>query len=323
MDRTLRRLIAALLVGVLVYGVFAVVVGISDLGDALSSFAWSSFGLALGLSSLNYVLRFGKWVYYLRLLGVRKIPVFDNFLVFLSGFVLTVTPGKVGEVFKSAVLARTHGVDPAVTAPIVIGERLTDVIAIVLLVLVGGSALPGGLVWALLGASAVVAGLVVILWEVPLSALVRKLEARGGRMAELVPRLVTARSSLVVVASPRALVFPTLLSVVGWAGEGYGLFLLLDGFGQDVPLLLAFFTYATATLAGALVPVPGGLGVAETILHSGLVTLGKVPLGAATGAMFLCRLATLWWAVVVGFLALGLLRLRFPAALSSQPASEG
>jgi hypothetical protein len=35
--------------------------------------------------------------------------------------------------------------------------------------------------------------------------------------------------------------------------------------------------------------------------------------------MILVRLATLWWAVVVGFLALFVLRLRFRAALSDAP----
>jgi hypothetical protein len=34
--------------------------------------------------------------------------------------------------------------------------------------------------------------------------------------------------------------------------------------------------------------------------------------------MILTRLATLWWAVAVGFMALVVLRFRFPAALKDQ-----
>ena len=80
------------------------------------------------------------------------------------------------------------------------------------------------------------------------------------------------------------------------------------------------FFYSTATLAGALIPVPGGLGVAEGMIQEQLVRLGGVPQGDATGAMILIRFATLWWAVAVGFAALAILRLRFPAELAAEPA---
>jgi len=311
-----RRLLLALLLAIVVYGAFVVWTGLSSLGSALGAFRWTALYAALALSSFNYGLRFLKWEYYLRVLGVPKIPSWESFLVFLSGFVLTITPGKVGEVFKSAVLERTHGVELARTAPIVVGERLTDVIAIVFLVAVGSIGFGGGLIWAALGALAVLAVLLVVLWDAPLTALFVRLERSGGRLGAALPKLVTARASLKIVAGPRTLAFPTLLSLVGWAGEGLGLHLLLQGFGEETPLTVGLFFYATSTLAGALVPVPGGLGVAEAILQGGLSELAGVPLATATGAMLLCRLATLWWAVVVGFVALGLLRLRFPRALS-------
>jgi glycosyltransferase 2 family protein len=37
--------------------------------------------------------------------------------------------------------------------------------------------------------------------------------------------------------------------------------------------------------------------------------------------MLLIRFATLWWAVLVGFVALGFLKLRFPGLLGSAQAS--
>jgi len=305
-----------MLLAVLVYGAFVIWTGVRSLGLALASFHWVALALAVLLSSFNYCLRFLKWEYYLRLLGVPKFRTSDSFLVFLSGFVLTITPGKVGEVFKSAVLQKTHGVDLALTAPIVIGERLTDVIAIVLLVIIGSIGFAGGLLWAGLGALAVTILLVLILWDAPANFAIARIERSGGKLAALLPKLQTARASLVTVASLRTLPIPTALSLLGWAAEGLGLWGLLRGFGQETPASVALFFYATSTLAGALVPVPGGLGVAETILQGGLFELGGVPLPAATGAMLFSRFATLWWAVLVGFVALGLLRLRFPRALA-------
>lgn len=312
MKRFVRRVVLAMLVGVLLYGAFVAYTGWQKIEPSLRAFRWSAFAGALALATSNYGLRFLKWEYYLARLGIRGIPKLDSWLVFLSGFVLTVTPGKVGEVFKSAVLAETHGVPVAKTAPIVVAERLTDVIGVIALIAIGSAGFAGGLPWAVAGGVLVVAGVLLILWRRPGELVIRWVERGPARLRPLAPKLRDAWSSLRVVASPAALLWPSALSIVGWACEGTALFVLLDGFGAPTPLPLAIFFFSTATLAGAIIPVPGGLGVAEAMIQEQLVRLGRVPLGAATSAMILVRFATLWWAVLVGFGALTLLRLRFP-----------
>lgn len=322
MSSLVRRVLLVTLLGVVLYGLFVVYTGLHQIGSSLARFHGSAFALALGLACANYILRFGKWQYYLSRLGISGIPLLDSLLVFLTGFVLTITPGKVGEVFKSAVLAKTHGIPVERTAPIVVADRLTDAIGVVLLIALGSSSFRGGVPWAIAGTAAVTIGLVFILWQPPALWLCAKLEARGGRLAGVVPKLRAALGSLRVVAGPSALLVPTLLSVVAWGAEGVALYVLLVGFAQTVPLPLAVFFYATATLAGALVPVPGGLGLVEGMLREALLHLGGVEQGAATAAMILVRLATLWWAVIVGFLALFLLRLRFPSELGALRAPQ-
>jgi glycosyltransferase 2 family protein len=317
MKRTLRRLIYALLLAVLVYGAFVVVSGYDSIAGEMQRFAWWTFAAALGLASLNYGLRFLKWQYYLARLNVSGVGTFDSFLVFLSGFVLTVTPGKVGEVFKSAVLQETHGVALERTAPIVVAERLTDVIGVVILILLGSSSFDGGLVWAALGFACVALGLVAILWRAPGVWLLAQLRQRGW-LARFVPKLETAFQQLRMLSSPRVLLLPTALSIVAWALEGAALYLLLRGFAQTVALAPACFFYATATLAGALTPVPGGLGVTEALLQQQMVRVAAVDYGAATASMLLIRLATLWWAVLVGFVALAVLKLRFKGLLAER-----
>lgn len=321
MNRFVRRILGALLFGVVVYGAFVVYTGLNRIQESLARFEWSAFALALALASSNYFIRFAKWQYYLSRLGIRNVAWLDSLLIFLSGFVLTITPGKVGEVFKSAVLARTHDVPAERTAPIVVAERLTDAIGVIALIVVGSGAFAGGTVWAVAGSLAVALGVGFIVWERPGLALVAWLEQRHGALGRLGPRLRIALTSLRVVAGPTALLWPTLLSVAAWACEGIALFVLLRGFGAPVAPGVAVFFYSTATLAGALIPVPGGLGVAETMIQQQLVELGHVPAGDATAAMLLVRFATLWWAVLVGFVALAVLRVRFPERLGTADES--
>lgn len=321
MSRFIRRLATAMLLGVAVYLFFALYTGIHKIEASLRIFHWNALGIALLLSTSNYGIRFLKWQYYLKLLKVKGVPVMDSLLVFLSGFVLTVTPGKVGEIFKSAVLAKTHDVPLARTAPIVVAERLTDVIGVIVLIVVGGAALANGLIWAVFGTLAVLGGLTLIIWERPGLALADYLERGPGRLRPAAPKVREALSSLRIVASPSALVIPTVLSVVAWSSEGLALYVILRGFEAAISPPIAVFFYATATLAGALVPLPGGLGIVEGMIKGQLVQVAHVASGPATAAMMLVRFATLWWAVVIGFLSLFVLRLRFPERLRDADSS--
>ena len=47
------------------------------------------------------------------------------------------TPGKVGEAVKAVLLRASHGIPVARTAPIVVAERVTDLIGLLLLAMVG------------------------------------------------------------------------------------------------------------------------------------------------------------------------------------------
>lgn len=307
----------------MIYGAFVFYRGYQSIGAQLALFQWSYFFAALALTLGNYGLRFLKWEFYLSQLEIRGIPKFDSFLTFLSGFVLTVTPGKVGEVFKSLVLSETYGIPGQRTAPIVVAERLTDLIGIIGLVIVGSLGFPGGLLWAGLGAFAVIFALVLIASRSVPEAIVRWMEARQGTMSRWAPRVRTAWESLRLLTSPSALLLPTVLSLVSWSLEGLSLWVLLQGFGiTSASLPMAMFFYATSQLAGALIPVPGGLGVTEGSLEQQLTRWGGVPMATATSAMILIRIATLWFAVALGFTALGLLRLRFPNLLSGSSSGE-
>jgi uncharacterized protein (TIRG00374 family) len=317
MSRTTRRVILVMLFAVAVYGGIALYGGIGKLERSLLHYAWWTFAAACGLAFFNYVLRFFKWEYYLAVLGIRGVPKRESFLIFLSGFVLTITPGKVGEVFKSVILFELRGVPLQRTAPIVVAERVTDLIGVIVLIAAGSVSFHGGLIWASAGA-AVVLGILVFVSSPRLARgfldLLPHLPGPPGRAAgHVVPKIEEALDKLRELTTPKRLVWPTLLSIGAWSSEGIALWVILGGFETPRPALpFTAFVYATATLAGALIPVPGGLGVTDGLIKEQLSLLGGVPDGTDTAAMLLVRFATLWFAVAVGFVALGILRATNP-----------
>jgi len=103
---------------------------------------------------------------------------------------------------------------------------------------------------------------------------------------------------------------PTLVAVtlgcVAWFGEGAATFGVLVGLGLNpsVRLLsIAVFAFAFSTIIGALSALPGGLGATEASLAGLLVLLVPLPTATAAAATLLLRLATLWFAVLIGLVA--------------------
>jgi glycosyltransferase 2 family protein len=322
-----RRVIWGMLFAVAVYGAYFVIGGTSKIAAELAHFSWGAFVIACLLSFANYGLRFAKWEYYLAILGIRGIPKGESLLTFLSGFILTITPGKVGEVFKSVVLHETRGVDMVRTAPIVVAERLTDLIGVIALIAVGSLSLDGGLLWAGLGAAAVTFLLLFVsvrpIARAFLDPLPRLPGGAGRFFGRAVPKIDGALDSLRELVTPRRLILPSILSFVGWSMEGFGVYVLLRGFGVTTASpLAAAFSYATATLAGALIPVPGGLGVTEKVLEETMIHAATVADGVARAAMLLSRLATLWFAVAIGFFAFALLKRKYRDLFATRPAGS-
>src|SRR3982074_575207 len=89
----LRRILFAMLLAVVVYGGFALWQGLGKMGDELGRLAWWAMPAACSLALGNYLLRWLKWQFYLARLDVDGVGGQDSLLTFLSGFVLTVTPG--------------------------------------------------------------------------------------------------------------------------------------------------------------------------------------------------------------------------------------
>ena len=124
MPAQLRQKIAlSLILALVVILALAFYADAPHLFDAFAKFEWRLFPLALFATLANYFLRFARWHYYLGVIGVQKVSPRDSLLIFLSGFSLTITPGKLGEVLKSFLLKSRFGTPVSYSASIVVAER--------------------------------------------------------------------------------------------------------------------------------------------------------------------------------------------------------
>lgn len=261
--------------------------------------------IALGLSLVNYTLRFLRWQMYLFVLG-HRLPVWIHLRIYLAGFALTTTPGKAGEAVRSVLLKR-FGVPYADSLAALFSERLSDLIGVLLLAGFGLHFYPQARSAVMIAALVIMLGLVLLTNESWMQALLHRTTHHTGRLGRLIHHTLQLLYQARLCQSWRLIVLATLLSLAAWSAEAFAFHWILVWMGVDLSLRYAVFVYALSMLAGAISVMPGGLGGAEAAMVALLLVKG-VSMSDAVAATVIIRLSTLWFAVGLGIGALGLVR---------------
>jgi uncharacterized membrane protein YbhN (UPF0104 family) len=301
LERLGRRLLVPLVLGLLVVVGLVLTASPRELMASLRRLDPGLLPWVLGLSLVNYGLRFVRWEVYLGRLGVRLARA-KSLGVFLVGFLLSVTPGKAGELGK-AWLVRELGGGPALrVVPAVLAERVTDLLGVLVLIAVGVLAFPRGS-WIAGLLLAAVAGVVLALTWRPLADFAFRIAARLPVVGPRTPSLIELYDRLRGLLSPGLLLGALVISVIAWGAEAVGFWLVVREYAPDAGLLAALFNYTGATVVGSLSMLPGGLGAAEGSMAA-LLNAQGLDTADANLVTLVVRGATLWFAVALGLLAL-------------------
>ena len=298
-----HRLRAAIISVVLAIGGYAAFAFWSDaakFAEAVRRIGPNEGAALLALSLANYALRCVRWRFFLARLG-HALPWGRSNVNYVTGFALTTTPGKAGEAIRSMLLKREFAVPVTDSLAAFFAERFSDVLALALLAALALAFLPYGHYVA----AAVVAGVALALWTAASDARTAKI-AHG--IAKVLPHRFAAPLGSLVGQAARltrgaSLAAGFALSLAAWAAEGYALYLIASSMGAHAGVAAAIGVYSIALLGGALFFLPGGLGSTEAFMFVLLTQMGLDPV-AAGAATVISRVTTLWFAVLLGWIAL-------------------
>jgi uncharacterized protein (TIRG00374 family) len=320
----INRLTPGLLLG------FVVFIGLALLGDLqevslqILNFQWQYFLIAIAFTLFNYTLRFFKWHYYLGQIGVSRISISLSLRLFVAGFPLAVTPGKVGEVLKGVWLMRKTGVPVGRGISVVVAERVSDGLAVLGLSAIGVVAYPA--YWPVF--ALVLFGLSTIIIISQIRPAANWLLEQGARIPILRKISQSTREfyeGSSTLFKPASTLLAVTLGVLSWLGEGIGFYFILLGLGIEpgiTHLAMAVFVLSFSTIVGAASALPGGLGAAEVSI-AGLLTLTLQHEPAlASAATLLIRMATLWFGVLLGLLVWAFSPDLFGYTNTQQPLTE-
>lgn len=296
-----RWAIWAIVAGVVLYVVGSVWAGAQEVGDELAGFDWPIYVPVLALTGVNYGLRFVKWHYLLGRLDVR-IDWRPNLMIFIAGLAMVISPAKAGEMLKPYLVSKRTGVSMATTTPALVAERLTDGIAMLALAAISVGTYASDKVHWILIPSVATAGLLLVLASKTASMAILAFLGRFRMLARVAKTLEVMYLAMRTCLAPAPFILTVLLSLVAWGAECVGFMLVFEGLGTDASLDASTFLYAFATVAGGA--MPGGLGVADGALAAGAMSILGTSKAVAVTSSLLIRVATLWFGVLLGALAL-------------------
>lgn len=301
------KIIYSMVFAVIIYLLLAVWGSRNGLADAIGKFNWWYLPLLLLLSLGNYLLRFIKWQYYLKILKIY-IPVSDSFIIHMSGLGLSITPGKLGEVVKSYFLKRGFGQSVTKTAPIVFADRLTDMMALVIMTAIGAIGFSYGknIIW---GIAIFVIIIFLIIVVRPAGELILTLLSKAPVLNRYSNKMRGLYASSYVLLKPNRIILPLIVSLISWSFEAIAFYFVFVSFGLQ-GFLASFFIYSFSTIVGAVSMLPGGLGATEGAI-TGLMSLLNIDFGVAALATIIIRATTLWFAVIIGLIFLVIAERRY------------
>jgi uncharacterized protein (TIRG00374 family) len=299
-----RRMIPGLILAVLVIAGLALAGDIRQVSQLILRFDWKIFPIVLLFTLFNYALRFLKWHFYLRQVGVDTIPWQNSLRLFIGGFPLAVTPGKVGEALKGVWVNQLSSLPVGKGISVVVAERISDGLAVLLLATLGVIAYPR--YWVAFALIFFTLALIISISQIRPAALwMLSIGERLPLVRHFIGGIRDFYEGSFVLFRPKPTIMAVSLGTISWLGEGIGFYLILIGLGLSPGLKLAtiaIFVLSFSTVVGGASTLPGGLGVIEASIAGMLTFLVGIESSLAVGATLLIRLATLWFGFALGLL---------------------
>ena len=296
----------SLLIGILgiivIYAIILIAFDINIISEKIGDFDPQYLPIIIPLIPLTWGVLFLRWNLLLKNSDI-DIPLKDNFMIFISGFALGVTPGKVGELIKSQLLKNKFNISRSKTAPLVIVERFYDFFAIAIISLFGILVFEYSIyIFGVLVIGISIFLIVTSSEKIFLKFLnkIEKIKFLKNFSNEL------PKSFNVIQKSTRGKIFPLsiTLSIIFWFLDSIIAYLTLLSFGIDIiDYFVLMSIYTSSIILGVISFLPLGIGVVEGSLV-GFLSLNGIEFHLATAIVVFIRFFTRWIGVMAGFIGL-------------------
>ena len=286
---------------ILLYALFLIFSDVQKLDNKIIDFDINYVPVILFLVTTSWIPLYVRWHILLKNTDT-KVSLRGNVLIYLSGFALSITPGKVGELIRTQLLKDKYGISRTKTVPLIFVEKLYDLTGAVIVSIIG--------IWFFHEAGYVIIiglALLVFLFIMISSDKIFKKSVNWFGKFKIIEKflipLLESYETIKISTRSKVALYSLLLSVLYWLIISLAVYFILQAFKITISFLNVASTFTASLFLGAISFIPGGIGVAEGSLV-GLLSLQGIDLSFAVIIVVVIRMFTLWYGVAVGFMAL-------------------
>jgi len=220
----------------------------------------------------------------------------------MASLTMSVTPGKIGDLIKSYMLKEINGTPVNRTIPIVFAERVTEFVALLILVILGVNIYNQGIIIITISLLSIII-LFILLFNSRITNRIISMLSKYKKLEKYIEPLSLTLSNSKSLLQPKPFSLMIFLSLFIWLIEAFGFYLILIQFKIDFSIIWSFFTYLFSIFIGSVSMLPAGLGITDGSLTY-LLSQNGFSKEIAVTATLLVRIATLWFALIVGIVGM-------------------
>ena len=298
----LNKIIIIIIFTVGVYSTFIIFSDINTILEKVSNIEIEFFIIVGIIVSLGWLILFTRWHLLLKNSNIF-IPIKSSFLVYMSGFALSMIPGEAGDLIKVQILKNKFNVSRSKTNGIIFSEWLYTAIGLISLSLTG-------VIFFELGGQIAIVFLILLISSISIIKSKRlffkfnKLVSKIKYLSKFTKNIEESYNIIQESTKGKIAIISSSLSLSFWVLESILVYFIINKFGiNQVEMFELISMYASAIILGFISFLPLGTGVVEISLASFLNQKG-IELSTAFSIIIVIRLLTRWYPVMVGFIAI-------------------
>jgi len=300
-----KRFYFILVGAITVYIAFLIISDLNVISNKILDMKPEYLVYILILAPSSWFIVFLRWHLLLKNSNI-DIPKKENFKIYMTGFAMSATPGKIGELIKSQLLHQKFQVPKKNSIPIIISEQFYNIIGILVISILGLFYFDFSIY-----AVFITSGLLITIYFLLSSQKTFKkftdIISRKKFLKKYAPSLSDSYSILKKSVSGKITIIASFLSVIFWLIESVIAYLVLLSFDiQSLEFLQLAATYTTSIIIGVISFLPMGIGVVEGSL-AGFFSYQNIEIPLALTLVIFIRIFTRWYGVVVGFIFMKLI----------------
>jgi glycosyltransferase 2 family protein len=297
-----NKIILTILLIILFYALFVVFNDIEKISIIYAQLDLSYLIPIFGILMFTIFVRSQIQLLLLNSLGI-KLTIKQNYVLFLSGLSMIITPIGSGQMIKSHYMEQKYGHPFSKTLPLVFTERFLDFSAIIFLIWT--TLLFYTFFEPLMLVSASTSLLLFVLLFVKnkkLRCIIQSKFKKNNFLTKKFPKLDNFEESILTFSNFRTILIPFLLTLFVTFLEGFVIYLGFLIFNVEIDYFHSIQIFYTSILLGIFSIIPGGIGVTEGSFIT-LMILHNFELVIASSLIIFLRLITIWFVTFLGFIA--------------------